>query len=72
MGSVPFLEYEGQRLPQTMSIAKYLAREFGLAGKNNAEQAQADCVVETTREAFDPLFGLLGSRMKGAQVKQSF
>ncbi|CAF1226849.1 unnamed protein product [Didymodactylos carnosus] len=35
------------KLPQSLTIARYLAKEFDLAGKTNLQQAQVDSVVDT-------------------------
>merc|ERR1719357_1105271 len=43
---VPRLEYKGEVIYQSRTIARFLANEFGLAGKNNTEKAQADEVVD--------------------------
>ena len=45
-GILPALEYDGKKLVQSISIARFVAREFGLAGKNNLEAAQADMLVD--------------------------
>lgn len=37
-GQMPFLEVDGVKLPQSIAIARFVAREFNLAGKNNLEQ----------------------------------
>ena len=37
LGQLPYLEVDGVILPQSLSIAKFVAREFNLAGKNNLE-----------------------------------
>lgn len=50
---MPFLEFEGQVLPQSMTIARFLARETNLAGKNNAEQAKADAIVDSCSDGFN-------------------
>lgn len=47
LGQMPVLEVNGVKLPQSMTIARFLARQFQLAGKDNFEQAQADAVVDT-------------------------
>jgi glutathione S-transferase len=67
---LPFLEYDGKRLAQSMSMARYLANEFDLAGKNNVEIGAADSIVETVSEAFNPLFGLLAGMLKGGKVSE--
>lgn len=46
----PVLEYNGEKLAQSMTIARFLAREYGLYGKDNWEGAKADMVVDTVVE----------------------
>lgn len=48
LGQMPVLEYEGVKIPQSMSIARFLAKQFGLAGKDNLEQAKVDAIVDTS------------------------
>jgi glutathione S-transferase len=47
LGQVPVLEFEGTKLPQSISIARFLAKQFNLAGKDNFEQAKVDAVADT-------------------------
>ena len=48
IGQVPYLEIDGDlKLPQSLAVARYLAREYNLAGHNNLESAKADAVVDT-------------------------
>ena len=49
-GQLPFLEYKGETLSQSMAIAKFLAQEFGLAGSNNLEAAKIDEVVDAIND----------------------
>ena len=46
MGQVPVLCYNGVEISQSMTIARFLANEFGLAGKTNLEKARADMIVD--------------------------
>ena len=58
LGQVPLLEVNGVQLPQSGSIARFLAKQFNLAGKDNFEQAKVDAVVDTIvdiRTAFIPI-----------------
>ena len=51
LNQCPVLEFaDGTQLPQSMSIARYLARETGLAGSDNLESAKIDAVVDTQRD----------------------
>merc|ERR1712018_940499 len=45
-GSLPLLCYNGMELAQSMTIARFLARELNLAGKSRFEEAQVDMVVD--------------------------
>ncbi|XP_066304197.1 hematopoietic prostaglandin D synthase-like [Branchiostoma lanceolatum] len=46
MGQLPVLEVDGVKLCQSMPIARFVAKETGMAGKTNLEQAQADAFVD--------------------------
>ncbi|CAF0719018.1 unnamed protein product [Brachionus calyciflorus] len=51
LGQLPYLTIDDSiHIPQSMAIARYVARETGLAGKNNLQQAQADAIVDTIME----------------------
>nr|AYN44506.1 glutathione S-transferase S11 [Brachionus rotundiformis] len=47
VGQLPYIEIDGLKLPQSLSIARYLAREYNLVGKNNLDAAKADAIVDT-------------------------
>ncbi|XP_019647640.1 PREDICTED: hematopoietic prostaglandin D synthase-like [Branchiostoma belcheri] len=46
MGQLPVLEVGGVTLCQSMAIARFAAKETGLAGKTALEQAHADMLVD--------------------------
>ena len=46
LGTLPVLNYNGIEIGQSISIARFLAKEFGLAGKDRIEEAKADMVVD--------------------------
>ncbi|XP_069781801.1 hematopoietic prostaglandin D synthase-like isoform X2 [Narcine bancroftii] len=47
---LPILKVDDIELNQSTAIARYLAKETGLAGKNNIEQAQVDAIVDTLND----------------------
>ena len=52
-GQVPVLENDdGQMICQSIAIARFVAKENGLAGKDNWTQAQADMVVDSIMDLF--------------------
>jgi len=51
LGQVPVLEVDGVKLPQSLSIARFVAKQFHLAGKDNLEQAKVDVVIDTIADA---------------------
>ena len=54
-GGMPLLEYNGLELAQSMTIARFLARELNLAGKTRCEEAQVDMVVDCIVDLFAAL-----------------
>jgi len=51
LGQMSVLEFDGIKLTQSLSIARFLAKQFQLAGKDNFEQAKVDAVVDTITDA---------------------
>ena len=43
---VPVLYYDELVLSQSKTIARFLAKEFGIAGKTNQIQAKADMIID--------------------------
>jgi len=50
MGQMPVLEVDGQRVHQSASIARYLAKRVGLAGDNDWENLLIDSAVDTVND----------------------
>jgi len=47
LGQIPVLEVDGVKLPQSIAIARFVAKQLNLAGKDNLEQAKIDAVADT-------------------------
>ncbi|KAL0979792.1 hypothetical protein UPYG_G00189730 [Umbra pygmaea] len=50
LGQLPVLEVNGIALTQSLAIARYLAKEAGLLGNNNLEEAQTNSLVDTLND----------------------
>ncbi|XP_045166844.2 glutathione S-transferase-like [Mercenaria mercenaria] len=58
-GSLPVLEVDGKiEMCQSFAIARYLAREFKLSGKDNHENAIIDQIIDTLLDMFDPFVNI--------------
>ncbi|CAF2661249.1 unnamed protein product [Rotaria sp. Silwood2] len=55
LGEMPVLEYNGTKLVQSRAIARFLAKQFQLGGRNNFEQAKVDAVVDTIEDLITKL-----------------
>ncbi|CAF4016340.1 unnamed protein product [Rotaria sordida] len=55
LGQMPVLEFNGTKLPQSKSIARFLAKQFQLAGRDNFEQAKVDAVGDTIEDLLTKL-----------------
>ena len=69
LGQVPVLEVDGVKLPQSISIARFVAKQFQLAGKDNLEQAKVDAVVDTVT---DFVVKYIPIHMKSDEKKKSY
>lgn len=57
-GYLPMLEFDGFKLTQSQAISKYLAKQFGFAGKTALEEARIDSIAETIKDSVDQLTNL--------------
>ncbi|XP_060071065.1 glutathione S-transferase-like [Ylistrum balloti] len=72
-GQLPVLEVDGKQLSQSLAIARYLAREFDLAGHSSLEQCLVDQVVDTAADAFTEYYEYFKlqrkTKIKGKKVE---
>ncbi|VDM77850.1 unnamed protein product [Strongylus vulgaris] len=47
---LPVLEIDGQQLAQSYAICRYLARQFGYAGKTPFEEAVVDSIADQIKD----------------------
>jgi glutathione S-transferase len=72
-GSLPVLEVDGKQVGQSMAIARFVAKEGGLYGKNSVEAAVIDSVVDVVtdiREKAIPLAFMPDGPAKDAALKE--
>ncbi|WKX93326.1 hypothetical protein Q1695_010962 [Nippostrongylus brasiliensis] len=51
-GQVPVLEVDGKKIAQSYAIARYVARQFGYAGKNAFDEALVDSLADQCKDFF--------------------
>merc|ERR1712002_611590 len=56
-GQLPKLEYKGTSLYQSVTIARFLAKEFGIGGNSNLEKAQADEIADAVTDIMNAIYG---------------
>jgi glutathione S-transferase len=73
-GQVPALEVDGVMLGQSNACARYIARQFHLAGTTELEHAQADMIVDCFDDAVKPLMQLFTEKdeTKKAELKKKY
>jgi len=58
-GQLPTLTYKGSVICQSITIARFLAAEFGLAGRTNLEAAQANETVDALGDILEKIVPVL-------------
>ncbi|WKX97382.1 hypothetical protein Q1695_013214 [Nippostrongylus brasiliensis] len=51
-GQMPVLEVDGQQIPQSLAIARYVARKYGYAGKTPYEEAIVDALADQYKDFY--------------------
>jgi glutathione S-transferase len=67
LGQLPVLEFNGIQLPQSITIARFLAKQFQLAGKDEFDRAKVDAVVDTI---VDLMMEFIPTRREEDQTKK--
>ena len=49
-GQVPLLAWDGEVIAQSMACARFLAREYNLAGRTSMEMAQVDEIIDVIQD----------------------
>merc|ERR1711963_698295 len=57
-GILPILNWDGEEIRQSMACARFVAKEVGLAGKTNLEQAQVDEIVDVVQDLINSYYTL--------------
>ena len=72
-GQLPVLSYNGVETAQSMAVARFLANEFGLSGKNNLEKARADMIVDCVSDIFAGMVAIFKApEDKKAEMKKKY
>lgn len=50
MGQLPYLTVDNVKIPQSIAIARFLAKRFNLAGSDDITQAKVDAVADTIND----------------------
>jgi glutathione S-transferase len=56
LGQLPYMTVDGVKLPQSSSIARFLANRFNLAGKDDLEKAKADVIIDTINDLLNSYY----------------
>eukprot|EP00090_Calanus_glacialis_P024774 TRINITY_DN38474_c0_g1_i1.p1 TRINITY_DN38474_c0_g1~~TRINITY_DN38474_c0_g1_i1.p1 ORF type:complete len:218 (-),score=60.65 TRINITY_DN38474_c0_g1_i1:146-736(-) len=72
LAQLPVLEVEGKVIAQSMSIARYLARRFGLAGKTDLDAAEADQTIDAIKDLWNIVTPMMKEQdnVKRAEMKK--
>lgn len=69
-GKVPVLMVDGKPLPQSLAIARYVAKEAGLVPQDNLKAAFCDAAADTLAEMMGEVYKVLFSSKTEEEKKQ--
>ena len=55
-GQLPVLTWNGVQIGQSMTIARFIAREIGISGNNNLEMAKVDEIIDAIQDAITAMY----------------
>lgn len=64
-----FVEIDGEQYPQSVSIARHLARQYQLTGNDEIQSTKCDIVVDTVQEINEEYFRIW-FRLKDEKLKE--
>merc|ERR1712066_1009113 len=68
-GQVPLLAWDGEVIAQSMACARFLAREFNLAGRTSMEMAQVDEIIDVIQDLLNAWYSLYHAKDSAGQQK---
>ncbi|CAG2239568.1 B3GALT1 [Mytilus edulis] len=71
-GQVPVLTHGDKQIPQSMAIARYLARDLDLYGKNNVENTKCDVVIECINDVITETVKLFFEQDETKKIRSTY
>ena len=63
-GCLPMLYWDGQEIGQSLAITRFLAKQFGLAGRDNLEAGQVDEIIYALQDAINAGYSVLHEKVE--------
>jgi glutathione S-transferase len=76
-GKIPYLEFDGHLIVESYAMHRFLARKYGLAGKDEYEQAVVDGIADVSKDFYSAvapwMYAVMGFRPgKPDELKQEY
>jgi hypothetical protein len=72
LGQLPYLTVDNVKLPQSASIARFVAKRVGLYGSDDLSQAKIDAIIDTITDLQNAYYVRVFSAKEGADRVNSF